>query len=514
MRAISHRSIVKCLVAALLLAFVAGPTHAQQQNDAPTTVQKTYNDAPFKYTQQLQDDRPDFFVYRWTYPSPVVTPVEPNNTVPALYYLPKTLEPGRKYPAVICLHILDGNEQLTDLVCSVLASRGIPAISFKMPYYGERGGPKGPEAMAENAKMFLGAVGQVIEDIRRTIDLLASRQEINPDRIGITGISLGGITAAAAAGAEPRLHRACLILSGGDLPTIIHHARETRELCQMIDALPPEDRTAVDRTIADADPLKYAAALRDRAKAGQVLMVNAGDDEVIPRACTEKLANELGILDQVVWFDGLGHYTAMAELPRAMKMTADFFAKDLLVESGSENVKKTPGRPTTPLQRLASVVQQLVTMLTVEPAEGRCHYFDLDVTVTLGDGKQYASQIRFVRGSGDRFSLQCQLPVVGTAAMGQNEYPWMVAGDQKVMIGSKNPLPNHNALDYVDAANSTRFQMVMASPAASRWPPTCSGNGSTSTTIRRRPAAVRSGSSRNRRKKCRAKSGFNSPRTG
>ena len=64
----------------------------------------------------------------------------------------------------------------------------------------------------------------------RTTDLLASRPEIDADRIGITGISLGGIVAATAAGNEPRLQRAVFILSGGDLLPLINHAKETRSL--------------------------------------------------------------------------------------------------------------------------------------------------------------------------------------------------------------------------------------------------------------------------------------------
>ena len=159
--------------------------------------------------------------------------------MPADYYVPHGIKPGdAQRPAVICLHILDGNEPLTDLMCSVLAGRGIPAISFKLPYYGARGLPKGPEALADNPQLFIGAIAQAGEDIRRTIDLLASRPEINPERIGITGISLGGIIAATAAGAEPRLYRAGLILSGGDLRQIIYHARETRPLAEMLQKLP------------------------------------------------------------------------------------------------------------------------------------------------------------------------------------------------------------------------------------------------------------------------------------
>ena len=159
-------------------------------------VSKTFNNAPFDYTQRLLAQRAEFRIFRLTYPSPVVSPLVQNNTVPADYYVPNGIRPGgAKRPAVICLHILDGNEPLTDLVCSMLAKRGIPAISFKLPYYGGRGTAKGPQMLADNPKLFAGAIVQAGEDMRRTIDLLASRPEVNPERIGIVGISLGGIIA-------------------------------------------------------------------------------------------------------------------------------------------------------------------------------------------------------------------------------------------------------------------------------------------------------------------------------
>lgn len=123
---------------------VARPVFGQEPPAHSIAVSKTYNHAPFEYQSRLLAQRAAFRVYRLTYPSPVVTPVARNNTVPADYYLPNGIHPGDpQRPAVICLHILDGNEELTDLVCSVLAGRGLPAISFKLPYYGERLG-QGP----------------------------------------------------------------------------------------------------------------------------------------------------------------------------------------------------------------------------------------------------------------------------------------------------------------------------------------------------------------------------------
>ena len=110
---------------------------------------------------------------------------------------------------------------------------------------------------------------------------------------------------------------------------IVHHARETRTLSETINRLPPAERAVVEQALIQADPLQYAAGLRQRARQGRVLMINAGEDEVIPRACTEKLASALGIQDRVVWLDGLGHYTALAALPKALKTAVDFFAQDL-----------------------------------------------------------------------------------------------------------------------------------------------------------------------------------------
>ena len=139
-----------------------------------------------------------------------------------------------------------------------------------------RGGPKGPEALADDPKLFVGAIAQAGEDIRRTIDLLASRPEINPQRIGITGISLGGIIAATAAGAEPRLYRAGLILAGGDLLTIIHHARETRPLSEMLQTASAVGTGGGRSEHRGGRSAAVRAALRDRAQQGHVLMINAG----------------------------------------------------------------------------------------------------------------------------------------------------------------------------------------------------------------------------------------------
>jgi dienelactone hydrolase len=452
----SRRAIALAVIAVLLAAAEVRPGMAAGET---VTVLQTFDKRPFRYRISPLAERSGYHVYRLTYPSPMATPVEQNNTVPADFYLPDGIKPGDpKRPAVVCLHILDGNAPLTDVVCSVLAARGIPAIMFKLPYYGERGLPKGPEALADDPKLFVGAIAQAGEDIRRTIDLLASRPEIDPQRIGITGISLGGIIAATAAGADPRLHRAGLILAGGDLLRIIHHARETRPLSKMIQSLPPPERADVEAKIAAVDPLKFAPALRDRAQQGRVLMINAGQDEVIPRECTDKLATALGMADRVTWLDGLGHYTALAELPRALRTTAEFFAQDL--PEGVKGSSPPPtGRP-TPLQQVVALAQQAVAMLTAEPEAGRCHFVEIEAAAAGKDRKSFEGRLRLVRGTAGKFALRGKLPVIGEVALGQGQFPWMLSGGKTVLAGVKNPVPNANPLSFAEPRHVAKLCMV------------------------------------------------------
>ena len=95
-------------------------------------------------------------------------------------------------------------------------------------------------------ELFTKALAQGVEDVRRTVDVLASRPEVNPRQIGVMGVSLGGILAGTAAEQEPRISRAVLLLAGGDLLPIVHHARETRTLSETIHRLPPDQRAAVE----------------------------------------------------------------------------------------------------------------------------------------------------------------------------------------------------------------------------------------------------------------------------
>lgn len=413
------------LLAAGLLAQAAPPDETHKVTD-------TYNKSPFSYRTKLDQEFDSFRVYQLTYPSPVATALKQNNTITAEFYLPRGMnERSKPRPAVICIHILGGGYELTQLQCSALARRGIPAIWFKLPYYGERGPPEGVRVLAGNPRLFTQAVHQGIEDIRRTVDVLASRPEIDPKHIGVMGVSLGGIVAGTAAGEESRISRAVLILAGGDLLPIVHTARETQQLSATLRRLPAEERAEVEKAIVSADPLQHAAALRELARQGRVLMINAAEDEVIPRASTEKLAAALGIKDKIIWLDGLGHYTALAALPQALKAAVDFFAEDL----PADVAPPPPIASTAPRSDLARIWRQLGQFLNDEPKPGHCHLADLETHLALRDGRTFVGRVRIVRGPKTEFAANVKIPgIADDVSIGNGGSPWL-AVKGKAFVG-------------------------------------------------------------------------------
>jgi dienelactone hydrolase len=256
-------------------------------------------------------------VWNVTFPSPVVTPFEANNTVHCEYFQPKC---AGKRPAVIVLHILGGDFPLSRLFCNRMAQQGVAALFVKMPFYGPRRGEGVERRMiSANPEETVEGMTQAVLDIRRATAWLASREEVDSEQIGVFGISLGGITGALAATAEPRIQNICLLLAGGDISRL---ALDAPDLGKVRGELPKpgEDLEKFQKAMRVIDPVTYAANARGR----RILMLNADRDEIIPRACTESLHKALGE-PELVWYSG-GHYSVIRHLFKALDRVANFFA--------------------------------------------------------------------------------------------------------------------------------------------------------------------------------------------
>lgn len=251
-----------------------------------------------------------------TFPSPVETPFACNNTVHCEYFRPRVA--GRR-PAVVVLHILGGDFPLARLFCRYLAASGTAALFVKMPYYGPRR-PSGPRKrmISDDPRETVEGMRQAVLDIRRAAAWLAAREEVDAHRLGIFGISLGGITAALAAAQEPRFANVCLMLAGGDLGQVVWQTREAARAREKWLTSGGTVEQFVD-ILRAVDPAAYAGRLQGR----RLLMLNAANDEVIPRACTESLWRASG-RPPIVWYDA-GHYSVVRFLFDGLYETTRFF---------------------------------------------------------------------------------------------------------------------------------------------------------------------------------------------
>jgi dienelactone hydrolase len=263
-----------------------------------------------------------------TFPSPLVTPDVENNTVHAEYFAPKepAAAPGvsavARRPAVIVLHILGADFALSRYIAARLADRGVAALFVKLPYYGERrpGGDRGEKRfLSTDIERSMLAMRQGVLDVRRAAAWLATRPEVDRERLGVTGISLGGIVAALAAEADPTLNTGCFLLAGGDLHEVLWEMPESAKYKKM---WVESGRTKDDlRALTERfDPVTYAARLKGK----RILMMAGNVDEVVPPASARALWVAAG-QPPINWYD-CGHYSAAGYLLPAIRCTVDFFA--------------------------------------------------------------------------------------------------------------------------------------------------------------------------------------------
>ena len=288
--------------------------------DSEPTVAERFRQTRHTFTWESRRMTPvstNFDVYDVTFPSPVKTPVEVNNTVHCEYYQPT--KPGPR-PAVIVLHILGGDFPLSRLFCNSLAQHGVAALFVKMPYYGPRRDPKSPTRMVStDPKATVAGMTQAVLDIRRATAWLAARPEVDPDQLGIFGISLGGITSSLAAANEPRLQNVCMLLAGGDVGRVAWESLQVRGIKEKWLA-GGGTREEFIELMKQVDPVTYAASARGK----RIMMLNATNDEVIPRACTDALWKALG--EPEIHFYSGGHYSVVRHIFSALNRVPLFFA--------------------------------------------------------------------------------------------------------------------------------------------------------------------------------------------
>jgi dienelactone hydrolase len=325
-----HAVAVACCFCSLATISDAAETAGRRSGEVQYEPPKSEDGVPesfrlkshkFRFDEDIRSlPRDKIYTSKVTFPSPVKTDHEANNTVHCEYYRPTNVAPGEKIPAVVVLHILGGDFPLSRTFCTALAQQRCAALFVKMPYYGPRRVPGISRRMisADPAESVAGMT-QAILDIRRARAWLEAQDEIDDDQLGVFGISLGGITAALAATAEPRFTKVCPMLAGGDIGKVALESPELARVRREWEAK-GQNRDEIYKLLLTIDPVTYAANIKGR----QILMLNASQDEVIPRSCTDSLWEAFG-RPRIVWYNA-GHISALRFLPEGIHEVVQFFA--------------------------------------------------------------------------------------------------------------------------------------------------------------------------------------------
>ena len=117
---------------------------------------------------------------------------------------------GRR-PVVIALHGTGGSTANMAALCRKLAEVGFIAVAIDGRYHGERKSGKGEtDYDAAIVRAWHGSgehpfYYDTVWDVMRLVDYLSTRDDVDPARIGLIGISKGGIETYLAAAADPRI---------------------------------------------------------------------------------------------------------------------------------------------------------------------------------------------------------------------------------------------------------------------------------------------------------------------
>jgi dienelactone hydrolase len=249
-------------------------------------------------------------VFRVRFPSPVQSPHPENNTVHAEYYRPDGKGP---FACTIVLDITGGDQSLSRLIATHLAQKKIAALFVQMAYYGPRRPAKTKtRLLSADIRQTMEAVRQTVLDLRRATAWMESRPEVDPNRLGILGTSLGSFMAALTAEMEPKLGRVVVLLGGGGLVEAYYDHPRAAAARKIWEAL-GGTKQQVAELLAPVDPITCAANLKDR----KLLIIAGKRDEIVPPSAALALWRASGE-QKIVWYD-CTHYSAALFYAPAMK---------------------------------------------------------------------------------------------------------------------------------------------------------------------------------------------------
>ena len=259
----------RCPVVLLLLALLVVPA-ATQDVELQLKLYDYDAEQPLNAELTEHEDTDD-----WTV-SHVFFDSTNEERVPALLGIPKV--GGRPYPLVRGQHGLTGHKDVdyARLPALELAMEGYATLRIDAQYHGERARASDEGKFMELLFDLVGGGGYVqsIVDMRRALDFAATRDDIDAERIGYVGMSMGAMMGSITCSIDERVDGAVLIIGGAMGPV-------------------------ANEAWAGVDGATFIHLMSPR----PVLMLNGKNDPLVQPPWTERLFEAAEEPKELIWYD-------------------------------------------------------------------------------------------------------------------------------------------------------------------------------------------------------------------
>ncbi|MFH0908794.1 MAG: alpha/beta fold hydrolase [bacterium] len=227
-----------------------------------------------------------------------------------------------KCPAVVCFHGLTGSKteshRLFVKAARMLAETGMVCLRIDFRGSGDSEG--------DFSQM---TIGREIEDAREALKFLRARPEVDTKRIGILGMSMGGMVSAYVLGSDKQIRTSVLWAPVGNPRRLVAGRLNERTLTQLATmGIADVDGWAVGQAFVDEmlglDPLKAVIRVK-----GPVLIIHGDNDESVPANETKAYVDALKRAGKKVQYHlvhGADHtFNSLAWETETLAMTFDWF---------------------------------------------------------------------------------------------------------------------------------------------------------------------------------------------
>ena len=243
--------------------------------------------------------------------------------VPGLLFLPA----GRSKPVacILLLHGLGGNKEQLIPLARFLASIGYASWAIDDVGSGERALPghsfPSYSSLGDLTAGVTTETSTTIVDMRRGLDYLETRPEIDHRKFGLMGFSLGALLGGILGAVEPRLDAAILVSGGGDLGQILVGEAKTDVAFGKIyqSLLESADPNTLEQGLENIDPINFVGHISPR----PLLMEHGRLDKIIPADTAEALFDAARQPKVIDWYPDAGHIPPPLELYPSISIFLD-----------------------------------------------------------------------------------------------------------------------------------------------------------------------------------------------